>query len=116
MRWLILPYIESLAICMKLTKAQRVWLQRKRLLQCQMDVSIWGQSPSGCTSLPLCYCDGHHDQEQLKEKRVMLIFYSLKSTAKGRQGRKQEAGTEEGQVGLLFTGLLSMAGSVGFLV
>lgn len=46
----------------------------------------------------------------------MLIFYSLKSTAKGRQGRKQEAGTEEGQVGLLFTGLLSMAGSVGFLV
>lgn len=46
----------------------------------------------------------------------MLIFYSLKSTAKGRQGRKQEAGTEKGQVGLLFTGLLSMAGSVGFLV
>lgn len=45
----------------------------------------------------------------------MLIFYSLKSTAKGRHGRKQEAGTGEGQVVLLFAGLLSMAGSLAFL-
>lgn len=44
-RWLILPYIESLVICMKLTKTQRLWLQRKRLLQCKMDTSIWAQGP-----------------------------------------------------------------------
>lgn len=46
----------------------------------------------------------------------MLLLYSLKSIAKGRQGRNQEAGTEEGQVWLLFTVLFSMAGSAGFLV
>jgi hypothetical protein len=58
----------------------------------------------------------HHDQKQLGEGRVYLLYGLQKSISRGSQGRTWDAGTETGCEGVLLTGSLPLGHRICFLI